>query len=72
LFRMFGIFPSLDRVAVSLRDVVAALIDHCSSIHRSRFRPAAAVSPMDASPKAVGPAVRPDTTARRSGAQGPH
>jgi len=26
LFRLFGIFPGLDRVAVSLRDVVAALI----------------------------------------------
>ena len=26
LFRMLGIFPDLDRVAVSLRDVVAALI----------------------------------------------
>jgi uncharacterized membrane protein YeaQ/YmgE (transglycosylase-associated protein family) len=26
LFRMFGIFAGLDRVAVSLRDVVAALI----------------------------------------------
>jgi len=26
LFRMLGIFPGLDRVAVSLRDVVAALI----------------------------------------------
>ena len=26
LFRMFGIFAGLDRVAVSLRDIVAALI----------------------------------------------
>ena len=26
LFRVLGIFPGLDRVAVSLRDVVAALI----------------------------------------------
>ena len=26
LFRMLGIFPGLDRVAVSVRDVVAALI----------------------------------------------
>lgn len=26
LFRLFGLWPSLDRVAISLRDVVAALI----------------------------------------------
>jgi uncharacterized membrane protein YeaQ/YmgE (transglycosylase-associated protein family) len=26
MFRVFGIFPGLDRVAISLRDVVAALI----------------------------------------------
>lgn len=26
LFRLFGLWPSLDRIAISLRDVVAALI----------------------------------------------
>jgi uncharacterized membrane protein YeaQ/YmgE (transglycosylase-associated protein family) len=26
LFRMFGLFPGLDRIAISLRDVVAALV----------------------------------------------
>lgn len=26
LFRAFGIFPDLDRIAISLRDVVAALV----------------------------------------------
>ena len=49
LFRMFGIFPGLDSVAVSLRDVVAALIGsllvlaaiglwHRSGNHRDRNR----------------------------------
>ncbi len=26
LFRLFGLFPGLDRIAISLRDVVAALV----------------------------------------------
>jgi uncharacterized membrane protein YeaQ/YmgE (transglycosylase-associated protein family) len=26
LFRMFGLFPGLDKIAISLRDVVAALV----------------------------------------------
>ena len=35
LFRWVGLFPSLDKVAISLRDVVAASSDRCSSSSRS-------------------------------------
>jgi len=33
VFRLFGIFPGLDKIAISLRDIVAALIGSLLVLH---------------------------------------